>query len=207
VKATEKATEGTPPVKLNPRRRAALSGAAALLALAPLSSACSSDDTGKKLDTWAKGVCDQTATQVTKINDANVALTKVDSGGKPQDVQAADSAAFQQISDAYKALAGIFTAAGPAPGSDGEQFQQQAVTSFTGLSTQYAGLKKQVDGLDTTDQSKFAAGLQGVSDSFTKAGTDGEQALQALRKGDQGKALAKQPGCTSAAQSGAPTAS
>jgi hypothetical protein len=46
-----------------------------------------------------------------------------------------------------------------------------------------------------------------VSDSFTKAGTDGEQALEALRKGDQGKALAKQPGCTSAAQSGAPTAS
>lgn len=200
-----KATEGTQPVKLNHRHRAALSGAAVLLALAPLSSACSSDDTGKKLDTWAKGVCDQTAAQITKINNANVALTKVDSGGAPKDVQAADAAAFQQISDAYKALAGVFDAAGPAPGSDGEQFQQKAVTSFTGLSNQYASLKKQVDGLDTSDQAKFAAGLQGVSDSFTKAGTDGEQALSSLRQGDQGKALAQQPGCTSAAQSGSPS--
>lgn len=187
-------------MKLNHGRRAALSGAAVLLALAPLS-ACSSDDTGKKLDTWAQGVCDQTAAQTKKINDANTALTKVDSGGKPQDVQAADSAAFQQISDAYKALSGIFDAAGPAPGDNGDTFQQNAVTSFSGLSTQYAALKKQVDGLDTTDQAKFATGLQGVSDSFSKATTDGDKALSALREGDQGKALAKQPGCQSVPQS------
>ncbi|NUP39147.1 MAG: small secreted protein [Streptomyces sp.] len=191
---------------MNHRRRAALAGAAVLLALTPLS-ACSSDDTGKKLDTWAQGVCDQTAAQTKKINDANTALTKVDSGGKPQDVQAADSTAFQQISDAYKALAGIFTAAGPAPGSDGEQFQQQAVSSFTSLSTQYATLKKQVDALDTTDQSKFADGLQGVSNSFSQATADGDKALSALRQGDQGAALAKQPGCQGVPQSASPTAS
>ncbi len=197
------ATEGTQPVKLNHRLGAALSGAVVLLAL----SACSSDDTGKKLDTWAKGVCDQTAAQTKKINDANTALTKVDSGGRPQDVRTADSAAFQQISDAYKSLAGVFSRAGAAPGSKGDQFQQKAVTSFTTLSTQYASLKKQVDALDVTDQNKFAAGLQGVSDSFKQAGTDGEQALSALRQGDQGKALAKQPGCQSVPGTASPTAS
>jgi hypothetical protein len=180
-------------VKLNHKLGAALAGAAVLLAL----SACSSDDTGKKLDSWAKGVCDQAAAQTKKINDANTAITKVDSGGSPEAIKTADSAAFQQISDAYKSLAGIFSQAGAAPGSDGEQFQQKAVTSLTTLSTQYAGLKKQVDALDTTDQTKFAAGLQGVSNSLKQTTADGEQALSALREGDQGKALAKQPGCQS----------
>ncbi|SHN31578.1 small secreted protein [Actinacidiphila paucisporea] len=191
-------------MKLN--HRLALSCAVALLALSPLS-ACSSDDTGKKLDAWAKGVCDQTAAQTKKINDANTSLTKVDSGGKPETVQASDSAAFQQISDAYKALAGIYSQAGAAPGDGGAQFQQKAVTSFTTLSTQYAGLKKQVDALDTTDQNKFAQGLQGVSDSFKQTSADGEQALSSVRQGDQGKALAKQPGCQSGSGSASPTSS
>lgn len=193
-------------MKLNHRLGAALSCAVVLLALSSLS-ACSSDDTGKQLDSWAKGVCDQTAAQTKKINDANTALTTVDSGGRPEAVRAADSAAFQQISDAYKALAGIFSQAGAAPGSKGAEFQQKAVTSFTTLSTQYAGLKKQVDALDTTDQNKFAAGLQGVSDSFKQTGTDGEQALSTLRQGDQGKALAKQPGCQSVSGTASPTSS
>ncbi|WP_322975425.1 small secreted protein [Actinacidiphila bryophytorum] len=191
-------------MKVNHRLGAALSCAAAVLALSSLS-ACSSDDTGKKLDTWAKGVCDQTAAQTKKINDANTALTQVDSGGRPEAVRAADSAAFQQISDAYKALAGIFSQAGAAPGDDGAQFQQKAVTSLTTLSTQYAGLKKQVDALDTTDQNKFADGLQGVSDSFKQTSADGEKALSSLRTGDQGKALAKQPGCQSVSGTTAPS--
>ncbi|MFG1805793.1 small secreted protein [Streptomyces sp. NPDC049040] len=193
-------------MKLNHRLGAALSGAVALLALSSLA-ACSSDDTGKELDAWAKGVCDQTAAQTKKINAANAALTKVDSGGKPEDIKAADSAAFQQISDAYKAWAGIFSQAGAAPGSDGTEFQQKAVTSLTTLSTQYAGLKKQIDGLDTTDQDKFAAGLSGVSDSFKQVGADGDKALAALRQGDQGKALAKQPGCQSVPATASPASS
>ncbi|WP_327289595.1 small secreted protein [Streptomyces sp. NBC_01198] len=193
-------------MKVNHRLGAALSCAGALLALSSLS-ACSSDDTGKKTDAWAKGVCDQTAAQTKKINDANTALTKVDSGGRPADVQSADAAAFQQIADAYKALSGIFSKAGAAPGDGGDQFQQKAVSSFTTLSAQYAGLKKQVDALDTTDQNKFASGLQGVSDSFKQTSTDGEQALSALRQGDQGKALAKQPGCQSVSGSASPTSS
>lgn len=195
-------------MKLNHRLGVALTGVAVLLAL-PSLAGCSSDDTGKKLDTWAKGVCDQTAVQTTKINNANVALTKVDGGGPPKDVQAADAAAFQQISDAYKSLAGIYDAAGAAPGDNGAEFQQKAVTAFTGLSTQYATLKKQVDGLDTSNRNTFTQGLQGVSDSFKKVTTDGDTALSQLRQGDQGKALAKQPGCQGVSQptTASPTAS
>lgn len=193
-------------MKLNHGLGAALSSAVALLALSSLS-ACSSDDTGKKLDAWAKGVCDPLAAQSKKISDANAALTKVDVGGDPEAIKSTDSAAFQQISDAWKAQAGIFSQAGAAPGDDGEQFQQKAVTSFTTVSTQYAGLKKQVDALDTTDQNKFADGLRGVSDSFKQVDADGQKAVNAVRAGDQGKALAAQPGCQSLSGTPSPTSS
>jgi hypothetical protein len=178
---------------------AALSGAALLLAAASLT-ACSGDDTGEKLDTWAKGVCDQIAVQTTKINDANAALTKVDSGGDPKALQQADSAAYGQNAESFKAIAGILDAAGPAPGGGGEEYQQKAVSSFTGLSTQYAALQKKVDALDTGDRDSFAQGLQGASTLLQKAVTQGDQARSALRQGSQGKAVAKQPGCQGLSQ-------
>jgi hypothetical protein len=194
-------------VKVNKKLLPALcGGAAVLLAM----SGCSSDDTGKKQDDWAKGVCDQAAAQITKIDTANTSLSKVNSAGKPQDVQQADSAAFQTISGAYKSLAGIFTKAGAAPGGDdGKKFQQNAVSVFDGLSAQYASLQKQVDGLDTSDQGKFADGLTGVSNSLDKTTASGEKSLNTLREGDLGKALAKQPGCQRVAGGGtaSPTAS
>lgn len=191
-------------MKVNEKLLVALSGAALLLAL----SGCSSDDSGKKLDAWAKGVCDQAVTQTKKIVDANQAISKVDSGGKPKDVQSADAADFQSISDAYKSLAGIFSTAGAAPGGDtGTKFQLNAVSVFSNLSAQYAGLKKQVDGLDTSDQGKFADGLKGVSDSLTQITTNGDKSLNALRQGDEGNALAKQPGCQRVSGAASPTAS
>lgn len=198
--------EGTHPVNLNTTTRrvaAALSGATLLLAL----SACG-DDSGKKLDNWAKGVCDQAQAQVKKIDAANTAISKVNSGGAPQDVKTADSAAFQSISDAYKSLAQIFSSAGPAPkGDEGKTFQQNAVSAFTSLSTQYAGLKKQVDDLDTSNQAKFADGLKGVSGSLQQTTSNGEKSLATLRQGDAGKALAKQPGCQRVSGNASPTAS
>lgn len=199
-----KATEGTHTVKVNKKLLAALSGAVMLLAL----SGCS-DDSNKKLDNWAKGVCDQAAAQTKKINDANTAITQVNSNGKPQDVKSADSAAFQSISEAYKSLAGIVNTAGAPPVKDGAKIQQDAVSDLNGLSTQYGTLKKQVDGLDTSDQAKFADGLKGVSDSLGKVSQNGEQALDSLRQGDVGKAMAKQPGCkqASASSSASPSAS
>jgi hypothetical protein len=200
-----KAMEGTHPVKVNNRLLAALCGATVVLLAV---SGCSSDDTGKKRDAWAKGVCDQATVQIKRIDDANASFGKVDSGGNPKDVQSADAAAFGTISDAYKSLSGIFSAAGPAPGgSEGTEFQQNAVSVFSNLSTQYASLQKQVDGLSTSDQSKFADGLQTVSDSLIKTTTAAQTSLNTLRAGDTGTALAKQPGCQQVAGTGTATAS
>lgn len=170
---------------------AALSGAALLLAL----SGCGGDDTGKKQDAWAKGVCDQAAAQITRINAASTALSKVPGSGEPEAVKAADALNFQTIAGAYASLAGIVNAAGPAPGDDGAAYQKNAVSVFTGLSGQYADLKKQTDGLDTSDRQKFADGLNGVSTQLTKVVANGRQQLDTLSQGDMGKALAKQPGC------------
>lgn len=191
-------------MKVNTKALAVLSGAALLLAL----SGCGGDDSGKKQDAWAKSVCDPAQAQLKKIDDANASLAKVDSAGTPADVKNADSAAFQNISSAYASLARVFQQAGPAPkGDDGQKFQQNAVTVFTNLSTQYEGLKKQVDALPTDDQAKFADGLQGVSTNLKKVSADGEAAKASLRTGDAGKALAKQPGCTSVAGTASPTSS
>jgi hypothetical protein len=172
---------------------AALSGAALVLAMGSLS-ACG-DSGNKKLDSWAKTVCDQAATQVKKINDANTAITKVDSGGRPADVQKADAAAFQQISDAYKSLANIVDKAGDPPVNNGATVKTNAVSDLNKLAASYADLKKQVDSLNTKDQAKFADGLKSVSDNLGKVSKSGEQALDTLRKGEVGAAMAKQPGC------------
>ncbi|SDO98619.1 small secreted protein [Actinacidiphila guanduensis] len=178
-------------MKVNTRVLAALSGGLAVLLAV---SACG-DDTGKKRDEWAKGVCDQAAVQIKKIDDSNNSLGQVDSGGKPADVQSADAAAFQSAADAFGSLSAIFTKAGPAPGDDGKTFQQNAVTVFHDAATQYAGLKKQIDGLDTRHQAKFADGLKNVSASLQKASAAGQKSRDSLRQGDVGQALAKQPGC------------
>lgn len=172
---------------------AALSGAALVLAMGSLSGC--GNDTNKKLDAWAKTVCDQTSVQIKKINDANTAITHVDSGGKPADVQKADAAAFQTISDAYKALGGIVSQAGDPPVDNGAKLRTDAVGDLNNLSTSYSDLKKQIDALDTKDQAKFADGLQTVSDNLGKVSKSGEQALDALRKGQVGTAMAKQQGC------------
>lgn len=168
----------------------ALSGAALLLTL----SACG-DDSGKKLDDWAKGVCDQAAVQTKKINDANTAISKVNSAGKPEDVQKADAQAFDQISAAYKQLAVIVTTADAPPVDNGDQIKKDAVGDLTKLSTAYGTLKKQVDALNTADQGKFADGLKAVSVELGKVSKTGDQALDSLRQGDVGKAMSQQPGC------------
>jgi hypothetical protein len=172
---------------------AALTGAALVLALGSLS-ACG-DDGNKELDSWAKTVCDQAAAQVTKINDANTAITKVDSAGKPLDVRRADSTAFAQIAAAYASLSSIVNQAGDPPVDKGAALKKGAVSDLTKLSVSYAALQKQVDALNIADQAKFAAGLKTVSESLAKVSKSGEQALDTLRQGELGTAMAKQPGC------------
>ena len=116
--------EGTKPV--NKKLAAALSGGAVLvLAL----SGCSSDDGNKELDAWAKKVCDALPAQDAKVDAANDAIKQAATDNNaPVNVQKTDSQAFQDMSDAYKALAQAVQAAGTPPGvKDGEKKQQAAV--------------------------------------------------------------------------------
>ncbi|MFA3841229.1 MULTISPECIES: small secreted protein [Streptomyces] len=195
--------EGTNPV--NKKLAAALSGGAVLvLAL----SGCSSDNGNEKLDSWAKTVCDSVQPQAKKIEDANAAIQKETSdNAKPADVQSTDAQAFQDMSDAYKAIGSAVDKAGPPPVDGGEKKQTDAVKELNAISASYADLKKQVDKLDTKDQAKFADGLKGIAGELDKLSQSGSDALKKLEEGDVGKAMAKQESCKSASASPAPSKS
>ncbi|MCR3730939.1 MULTISPECIES: small secreted protein [Streptomyces] len=189
--------EGTNPV--NKKLAAALSGGAVLvLAL----SGCSSDDSSDKLNSWAKQVCDAVQPQAVKIEAANTAIQKQTSDNStPADVQKTDSKAFQDMSDAYKAIGAAVDKAGAPDVDDGEKKQKDAVKELNTISSSYAGLKKQVDDLDTKDQAKFADGLKGIATQLDKLSQSGNDALKKLEEGDVGKAMAKQESCKSASTS------
>ncbi|MET7850363.1 small secreted protein [Streptomyces avermitilis] len=189
--------EGTNPV--NKKLAAVLSGGAVLvLALSGCSS--SSDDGGSdKLNSWAKQVCDAVQPQAKKIEAANTAIQKETSDNSaPADVQKTDSQAFQDISDAYKAMANAVDKAGAPDVENGKTKQANAVKELEGLSSAYADLKKQTDELDTKDQAKFADGLKGVATQLEKLSKSGSDALNNLEEGDVGKAMAQQASCKSA---------
>ncbi|MEV6547394.1 small secreted protein [Streptomyces sp. NPDC051597] len=178
---------------MNKKLAAALSGGAVLvLAL----SGCSSDDSDKKVNDWAKTFCDQAQPQIKKITDANASIEKQTADeSKPADVQKTDSAAFQQISDAYKSLADSLDKAGVPPVTDGDKTQKEAAKELTASSASYADLKKKVDALDTGDQAKFADGLKGVADQLNTISKSSDDALKKLESGELGTAMQKQPGC------------
>ncbi|MER5470376.1 small secreted protein [Streptomyces sp. NPDC002935] len=196
--------EGTKPV--NKKLAAALSGGAVLvLAL----SGCSSDDKGNdKLDSWAKQVCDAVKPEAQKIEDANAAIQKQTSDNSaPDDVQKTDAQAFQDMSDAYKAIGTAVNNAGAPNVDDGKTKQTNAVNELNDISASYAALKKQVDKLDTKNQAKFADGLKDVATQLDKLSQSGNDALKKLEEGDVGKAMAQQDSCKSASGSPAATKS
>ncbi|SEQ73211.1 hypothetical protein SAMN04487983_1007216 [Streptomyces sp. yr375] len=190
--------EGTNPV--NKKLAAALSGGAVLvLAL----SGCSSDDGNKELDAWAKQVCDALPAQDAKVDAANAAIKQAATDNNaPANVQKTDSQAFQDMSDAYSALAQAVQKAGTPPGvDDAEKKQKDAVSALTTLSTSYAALKRQVDALDTKNQAKFADGLQDIATDLGKLSRSGNTALKNLEQGDVKDAMAKQESCKQVAAS------
>ncbi|MBT2507034.1 small secreted protein [Streptomyces sp. ISL-98] len=179
---------------MNKKFAAALSGGA-VLAMAMTLSGCG-DDEDDKVDDWAKTVCDQVQPQLKKISDANASIQKQTAdNSKPVDVQRTDSAAFQQISDAYKAMGSAVDKAGAPPVEGGETTQKDAVKELNASSAAYADLRRQVDALNTKDQAKFADGLKGIADELDKISKSGDEALQKLQSGEVGEAMAKQPGC------------
>ncbi|GGX65063.1 hypothetical protein GCM10010515_35890 [Streptomyces fructofermentans] len=189
---------------MNKKLAAALSGGAVLvLAL----SGCSSDDgSNDKLNSWAKQVCDAVQPQAKKIEAANTAIqNQTSDNSTPEDVQKTDSQAFQDMSDAYKAIGTAVDKAGAPDVEDGEKKQTDAVKELNTISSSYADLKKQVDDLDTKDQAKFADGLKGIATQLDKLSQSGNDALAKLEEGDVGKAMAEQESCKSA--STAPSAS
>ncbi|MFF1745195.1 prolipoprotein diacylglyceryl transferase [Streptomyces mirabilis] len=188
---------------MNKKLTAALSGGAVLvLALSACSSGSSKDD---KLDPWAKQVCDAVQPQVQKIAAANTAIQKETTDqSAPADVQKADSKGFQDISDAYKAMAAAIEKAGPPDVDSGKTKQENAVKELNDLSASYADLGKQSDALNTKNQAKFADGLDGVAKQLEKLSKTGTDALKELEAGDVGKAMAKQVSCKSASASASP---
>ncbi|MFI2351061.1 small secreted protein [Streptomyces sp. NPDC019443] len=179
---------------MNKKLAAALSGGAVLvLAL----SGCSSDG-DSKVNAWAKKVCDQAQPQIQKRANAQQTIISTAADGKPSDIQAADSKAFQDIADADKALATAVQGAGTPPGDNGEKLQRDAVKELNDTAAAYLALKKQVDALDAKDQQKFADGLQDVADGLKKIEKMDQDALRKLQSGELGKAMAKEPGCQAA---------
>ncbi|GAA2538205.1 hypothetical protein GCM10010398_25980 [Streptomyces fimbriatus] len=184
---------------MNKKLAAALSGGAVLvLAL----TGCGSDDGNEKLDAWAKEVCDAVQPQARKIESANAAIQKETSDNStPEEVQKADSKAFQDMSEAYKAIGAAVSGAGAPDVEDGEKKLSNAVKELNGISASYASLKKQVDGLDTDDQAKFADGLKDIATELDKLSKSGNDALNDLEEGEVGEAMARQASCKTATAS------
>lgn len=201
--------EGTHPV--NKKLAAALSGGAVLvLALSGCTSSggsggsSASDD---KLGSWAKQVCDAVQPQAKKIADANTAIQKETSDNStPEQVQKTDSQAFQDMSDAYKAMGAAVDTAGAPEVDNGATKQKNAVKELNDTSAAYAALEKQVNGLDTKDQAKFADGLKGIATQLDKLSKTGNDALKELEAGDVGKAMTQQESCKSASASASASA-
>ncbi|MFG3099588.1 small secreted protein [Streptomyces sp. NPDC048182] len=188
--------EGTKPV--NKKLAAAVSGGAVLV-LATALTGCGGDDGNDKLDAWAKQVCDGVQPQAKKIEAANSAIQKQTSDNStPQEVKETDAKAFQDMSDAYKAMATTVQKAGAPNVDDGEKKQKDAVAELNGLSASYASLQKQMAALNTKDQGKFADGLKDIATQLNKLSKSGNDALRTLEQGDVGKAMGQQESCKSA---------
>ncbi|MER5386941.1 small secreted protein, partial [Streptomyces sp. NPDC002688] len=149
-----------------------------------------------------KQVCDAVKPQAQKIEAANAAIQKQTSDNStPEDVQNTDAQAFQDMSDAYKAIGSAVDNAG-APNVDGGKTKQtNAVKELNDISASYGDLKAQVDKLDTKNQAKFADGLKDIATQLDKLSQSGNDALKKLEEGDVGQAMAQQTSCKSASGS------
>ncbi|MEO3972355.1 small secreted protein [Streptomyces sp. CAU 1734] len=176
---------------MNKKLAVALSGGAVLvLAL----SGCSGDKDEFTVDDWAKKYCDLAKPQIKKQADAEQLIRSTASDGKPADIRTADSKAFQDLSDMNNDLAAALKSAGAPPVDGGEKLAGDAEAERKANAKSYLGLKTQIDALDVADQQKFADGLQEVADGLKKI-EQNQAAVNKLRAGQTGAAMAKQPGC------------
>ena len=178
-----------------------LSAGVCCAALATLAVAgCSDSD--DQVSAYAKKVCTQVEPQHAAIQKATDAIAAVSTAvNSPQQVQQTDAQAFGQMAAAYRTLAKTVQDAGAPPVDKGATLQQNAVTQLTGIADSYAKLQKAVQGLDTSDQGKFADGLKTVSEQFAPLSQRSGDAFTKLQAGDIGKAMAQQSGCRKAESS------
>lgn len=176
-----------------------LSAGVCCAALASLAVAgCSDSD--DQVNAYAQKVCSQVQPQQAVIQKATDEIASVAaSGSSPQQVQQTDAQAFGQMAGAYQTLAKAVQDAGAPPVDRGATLQQNAVTQLNGIAVSYTQLQKSVQGLNTSDQGKFADGLKTVSDKFAPLSQSSGDALTKLQAGDIGKAMAQQSGCRKAA--------
>ncbi|MFE9253969.1 small secreted protein [Streptomyces sp. NPDC006879] len=177
---------------MNKKLAAALSGSAVMVLVL---SGCG-DDSEKKVNAWAKQVCDGVQPQVKKIEAANFAIQKETTDNSAAGaVKQTDAAAFQSMAEAYQAMGAAVQTAGAPPVKDSQTTQRDAVKELEAISQSYAGLKAKVDALDANDQAKFADGLKGIADELDKLGKSGNDALTKLQSGEVGAAMKKQKSC------------
>ncbi|MDT3395171.1 small secreted protein [Streptomyces sp. B1866] len=177
---------------MNKKLVAALSGGAAVLLTL---TGCDGGDGDKKADDWAKQVCDVVQPQSEKIRGASDSIRRAANEQDSEKLQQTDSAAFQQFSEAYAALAAAVEQAGPPPVKDGEKVRREVAAQLSQASNGYKGLKTTVDGLDTGNKARFASGLKGIADDLRELTKTADQALRRLQRGEAGEAMRKQPGC------------
>jgi hypothetical protein len=187
---------------VNRKLAAALTGTA-LVALA--ATGCGGDDNGKKLDAWAKSVCDSVRTPYDTAQAALGDMGRVKPGEKPTDLRDRLSQDMSTAATSYNKIADVVNGAGAPPVDNGEDLVKAAAKDLKGTASSYQDLKKKVDELDTKDQAKFAAGLRGLGGDTQDLGRTSATGLAKLQRGDLGKAMAKQPGCRPDSSSGAPS--
>jgi hypothetical protein len=166
------------------------------------------DDGSEETEAWARQVCNEMRPHVKRIQSANAAITKAsESDAAPKELQEADSAAFQDVSEAYAALAETVQRAGDPPVEEGPRLRRNAVTELNDISDSYAELQETIDGLDTSDQGAFAEGLGDIADRLGRLSESSDQALRDLQEGELGEAMAQQRGCQSLSTAPEPEAS
>ncbi|MFF8553958.1 small secreted protein [Streptomyces sp. NPDC015501] len=189
---------------MNKKLAAALSGGAVLV----LTLSGCGDDSDDKVNDWAKKFCAQAQPQLQKIDKANAAIgQKTQDNDPPAEVQQTDSVAFQQMSDAYKALGTAVGEVGPPPVDDGEATQKAAMKELNASSKEYAELKTKVEAVDIKDQHKFSDGLKTIANELERISTGGNQAMKKLESGKVGAAMSKQKGCQKQPASTGPSGS
>jgi hypothetical protein len=187
---------------VNRKVAAALTGTA-LVALT--ATGCGGDDNGKKLDAWAKSVCDSVRTPYDTAQAALRDMGRVVPGEKPADLQKRLSQDMSTAAASYDKLANAVNGAGAPPVDNGGDLAKQATRDLKGSASSYQDLKKKVDALDTKDQAKFASGLRDLGNDTQVLGKTSSTGLSKLQRGDLGKAIAKQPGCQPGTASGSPS--